>query len=232
MRNGVRLPHRDGHRGACLMVAVALLLGTNQRAAAEESFDPQRHEPADPLAAVDGDPVRIGEMNLVLGERLGVAAIDEATDTARRATALLLVRRRLAMRSLRESGGAALQALIERKIELASDELRRRSSTLAEHAQARRADEKSFLSDLSWKIAWGHYVRSKLTEENLRRFFGQHADRYGGGSFADLTDHARLRRDATSALFDHLVRKQQAIEVQWFIPALQPPEGVPVIPAS
>ncbi len=192
-----------------------------------------QYRPEDPIAAVNGDPIYVGELNLVLIERLGLKQLDDTTIELQQAAALLLVRRHLAMKSLKTLGQDALQAVIQQRLDAMVEGLRRTDSSLAKYSAARMSDEKSLLADLSWKVAWGQYIKSKLTEANLRRYFEANRERYAETveqDFDDLTDQAALRRDATSAMFDSLVRKQQDAEVEWFIPALRPPDGVTVIP--
>jgi hypothetical protein len=188
-----------------------------------------RYEPGDPIAAVDGDPIYFGELNLVLAERLAPEKLKQVGIEVQKATALLLVRRHLAMKSLQKSGTEALESTIAQRLAALTGELKRRGSSLSEHAGARKADEKSLVADLSWKVAWGQYVTSNLHEKNLRRYFEQHPDSYTG-SFDDLTDQSKLRREATSALFNTLVRRQKNSKIQWFITALRPPGEVPIIP--
>jgi parvulin-like peptidyl-prolyl isomerase len=48
--------------------------------------------------------------------------------------------------------------------------------------------------------------------------------------FEDLVDQARLRRDASDALFHQLVRQQKDAKISWYIPALKPPQSVSLIP--
>ncbi len=64
------------------------------------------------------------------------------------------------MKSLNESGGDALKKMIEKRLAEIQAELRRRGSSLSEHATARMADESSVIADLSWKEAWGQYIKS------------------------------------------------------------------------
>jgi len=52
----------------------------------------------------------------------------------------------------------------------------------------------------------------------------------GDLEFADLTDHAQLRRDAANALFDALLRQQSGAQINWFVRGLKPPAGVTMIP--
>ena len=68
-------------------------------------------EPGDPIAAIDGEPVFFGELNLVLTERLQAKDLQRVGAEVRRATAVLIVRRHLAMKSLEAKGGATLEAM-------------------------------------------------------------------------------------------------------------------------
>ena len=297
-------------------------------------------EPGDPIASIDGDPVFLGELNLVLTERLNARDLNRVGIEVQRATAALLVRRHLAMKSLEEKGGATLESMLNRQVEALVADLRRRGSSLEKQARSRMSDENSLIADLRWRLAWGQYLKSRLNDANLKRFFDQHRDQYAGGrwevsqifvkadmkdtaslvatlanvnqladkiradespqqaffdaavessesasaseggrvgwvqkegdlpgalmaairklkpgsvsaavqsplgvhliyvhqmepgdlEFADLTDHAQLRRDAANALFDALLRQQSGAQINWFVRALKPPAGVTMIP--
>lgn len=136
--------------------------------------------PDDPIAAIDGAPIFLGELNLILTERLKVRDLDRLGIEVQQATAALLVRRHLAMKSLREQGGDALDAMIRRQVEAFAAEARRRGSSLDQQARARMSDEKSLTADIAWRTAWAQYLKSRLTETNLRRFFERDRDRYAG----------------------------------------------------
>jgi hypothetical protein len=140
----------------------------------------QKYEPQDPLAAIDGDPIYLGELHLILTERLKVQDLSKLGVEVQQATAALLVRRHLAMRSLRAQGGESLDAMIRKQVESFSSEAARRGSSLAEQARLRMADENSLKADLAWRIAWAQYLKSKLTDANLRRFFEQRRLHYAG----------------------------------------------------
>jgi len=191
--------------------------------------DDKAHGPTDPIASVDGDPVFVGEMNLIVAERFGPKKLQQAGADLKRATAVLLVRRHLAMKTLRETGGDTLAAMIQRRLDAMTVELERRDSSLSKFAESRMSDEKSLIADQSWKVAWGQYMKSKMNDKNLRSYFDKNRNQYGG-TFDELTDQAALRRDATSAMFDALVRKQKTAKIQWFIDSLHPPDGVSIIP--
>lgn len=90
-----------------------------------------------------------------------------------RSAALLgLVRRHLALQTLRDAGGASLTARIERHHDQAL-------------AQLRRADPEAVLSDeeaeaIAWEVAWGEYLQRHLTETNLERYYEAHRWRFDG----------------------------------------------------
>ncbi|MGI9466999.1 MAG: peptidylprolyl isomerase [Rubripirellula sp.] len=158
-------------------------------------------EPGDPIAAIDGEPVFFGELNLVLTERLQAKDLQRVGAEVRRATAALIVRRHLAMKSLEAKGGATLEAMLKRQIETLASDLRRRGSSLQKQASDRMADENSLVTDLRWRLAWGQYLKSRLNDANLKKFFNLHRDQYAGGRWevsqifvkADKSDAASWR---------------------------------------
>lgn len=158
-------------------------------------------EPGDPIAAIDGEPVLFGELNLVLTDRLQANELQRVGAEVRRATAALVVRRHLAMKSLEAKGGPTLEAMLKRQVETLAADLRRRGSSLQKQAADRMADEASLVTDLRWRLAWGQYLKSRLNNANLKRFFGSHRSQYAGGRWevsqifvkADKSDVASWR---------------------------------------
>lgn len=315
----------------CLTIAVAL----GSVASSQEKFGP-----ADPIASINGAPIFLGELNLVLVERLRIKDLSKAPMNVQQATAALLVRQHLAMKTLRDQGGDTLEEMVDRQIADFANDSKRRGSSLEKHAKQRSSDERSLKASLTWQVAWSQYLKSRLTEKNLRTFFDRNRLKYAGGrwevsqvfieidpkdkttlaiaqqrmeqlveelgkasdsevafaaaarehsdsgsaanggqvgwvekdgdlprsvmkvvrrtkvgaisppvrsplglhtvfvhdfkasdlSFEDLTDQSQLRRDATDALFDQLVRQQKDAKISWYISGLKPPAGVSLIP--
>ncbi len=50
----------------------------------------EQYEPSDPIAAVNGNPIYYGELNLVLSERLGHDKMERVGIDAQKATALIV----------------------------------------------------------------------------------------------------------------------------------------------
>ncbi len=192
--------------------SLALLLGVLEARADDEL------EPGDPIAAIDGDPIYLGELNLILTERFKSRDLDAVPIDLQRATAALLVKRHLAMKTLTAQGGDLLQGMIRREVESFAAEAKRRGSSMEQQAAARLADEKSLMTDLAWRVAWGQYLKSKLTEENLRRFFDSRQHVYGGTRYEvsqifvkmDAPDQASL--EAATANLVELAEEIQSAE--------------------
>ncbi|MGB7347070.1 MAG: peptidylprolyl isomerase [Pirellulaceae bacterium] len=141
----------------------------------------QTLRPEDPIASVDGQPIFLGELNLVLVDRLKIRDVSKATDQVRQAIAATLVRQHLAMKSLRSQGGASLQQMIDRHISELERELKRRGSSLQQHAKLRSSTEASYRESLAWEAAWRGYLKSRMTDENLQTYFQRNQQKYGGG---------------------------------------------------
>lgn len=195
-------------------------------AMAEETFGPD-----DPVAAIDGKPIFLGELNLMLRPMARGNAIDSLPIDVQRAAAIVLVRRHLALRTLRQKGGDAVDAAIGRYTAEKSAAINRTGSDIVKFSTDAKANKESLLRSWAWEAAWNLYVKSRLTEQNLRRYYDQNSQT-GDPLFDDLTDQSKLRRDATNALFDALVAEQSDVKVQWFIPALRPPSDVQLMPAA
>lgn len=120
------------------------------------------------------------------------------------------------MKTLESQGGQALQGMIQRQVDSFAAEANRRGSSLEKQAKARLADEKSLTADLAWRVAWGQYLKSKLTEENLRRFFESRKQIYGGNRyevsqiFVRLDVQDELSVQAAEANFEELAEELRA----------------------
>lgn len=160
-------------RSLCLFAVVIITVG---------SADAQKQlRPDDPIASVDGKPIYLGEVNLVLVDRLNVRPVSKATPQVQQAIAATLVRQHLAMKSLRSRGGTSLQQIIDRHIDDFQMELNRRGSSLQQHAKQRSSDEVSLRESLAWQVAWRGYLKSRLTDKNLKTYYTRHQQKYAGG---------------------------------------------------
>lgn len=202
---------------ALLAGQLAWIAGLSTRTSADDKY-----EAGDPIAAVDGSPIYMGELNLILTERLRVRDLDNVGVEVQQATAALLVRRHLAMKSLEQHGGDVLRAMIRRQIEAYAAEARRRGSSLEQQAEARMSDEKSLTADIAWRTAWSQYLKSRLNETNLRRYFQREREQYAGNRwevsqiFVKMdtrdADSVKAAEDNMTALSDELLSSDSVAE--------------------
>jgi len=189
---------------------VVAINGSENLVAAEPEFGP-----AEPLASINGSPIYLGELNLILAERLGLDKFKRATTEFQQAAAAILLRRHLAMRSLRDQGGETLERMIQKASQDFASELQRRGSSLSEYASQRSADERSLMADLAWQTAWRQYLRSRMTDENLRKLFQRASSRYAGDRwrvsqiFQPIEGNDSASVAATSARMMALARELQ-----------------------
>jgi hypothetical protein len=135
-------------------------------------------EPGDPIASVDSEPVFLGELNLLLKSQLQVKDLDRVSLQVKRASCLMIIRQHLALKSLRELGGQTLEALLTREWEAFNAELERQGLTVQSYCERFESNPEAVRFSRDWSVAWQRYLKSKLTEENLRRFYDRFSDRY------------------------------------------------------
>ncbi|MCS7467509.1 peptidylprolyl isomerase [Stieleria sp. ICT_E10.1] len=140
--------------------------------------EPPALRPTDPIASIDGEPVFLGELHFLLSSKLKANDLSQVSLDVQRASSALLVRQHLAMKSLRQQGGANLQALLDRDWEEFLDDLRRKRSNLDEYCTQRQTDERSVRNARDWDSAWRRYLKSKMTDANLKRFYELHSENY------------------------------------------------------
>ena len=175
------------------VLCIAVVCG--QYAAAQKKYRVD-----DPIASIDGSPIFLGELNLILHDRLKIRDVSKAPVQVQQAIAATLVRQHLAMKSLKAQGGKSLEQLIKRHIGSLEQELKRRRSDLREHAKLRSSDEASLRASMAWEVAWRGYLKSRMTDKNLATYFSRNQAKYAGGRWdvsqiflkVDLSDQASV----------------------------------------
>ncbi len=140
--------------------------------------EPPALRPSDPIASIDGDPVFLGELHFLLTSKLKAKDLSRVSLDVQRASSALLVRQHLAMKTLRQQGGDNLQTLLDRDWESFLDELHRKRSNLDEYCAQRQTDEPSVRLARDWDSAWRRYLKSKMTDANLKRYYELHPENY------------------------------------------------------
>ncbi|QEF98991.1 Foldase protein PrsA precursor [Stieleria maiorica] len=155
------------------VTAVLVLVLPTSRSVAQESL-----RPSDPIAAIDGDPILLGELNYLLASKLKVKDLSDVNLDVQRASSALLVRQHMALQTLRQQGGTDLQTLLDRDWEEFLVALRRKGLNLDEYCKQFQSDERSVRQSHDWDSAWRRYLKSMMTDANLKRYYELHHENY------------------------------------------------------
>ncbi|QDS96418.1 Chaperone SurA precursor [Roseimaritima multifibrata] len=137
---------------------------------------PAASDPATILCKVDDAPITHGDLTLLLKEQNQ----KDPSAAVRIASVQVLIQRELALRSLKELGGAALAQVIQQRTEEAERTAAKRGLSLDDQAAQLGCDGPSLHRKLAWQAAWASFLRSRLNDTNLRRYFARHHSRYDG----------------------------------------------------
>lgn len=152
-------------------------------------------------ANVQGVPVTIGELQREVRRVLPTGEVPAAARKILEAKALdQLVDRQLILRQLATSQIAATTADVDRVVDRLKKQLDERKSSLAEHLQQAELDEPAFRRFVAWQISWERYLNRFMTEENLQKYFEQHAREFDGSELrvAHLLLKAKPQDDAAA----------------------------------
>lgn len=149
-------------------------------AAAEDASGANDASDANTILRIGDTEVESGELKLIMQES-GLS--DTESPVARQASAAVLIRQHLAMKSLLRLGGKSIQAVIDRESDLVAKQLTAVGSSLAQAASDRGVSLRAYQRHLAWQIAWREYLKSRLTEPALKSYFESHKDRYGAREY-------------------------------------------------
>lgn len=125
----------------------------------------------------------LGELNYLLMSKFQVRDLDSVSGEAQRAASASLVRQHLAMKSLREQGGESLQRILDRQWNDFLKGIEQQGSDLQAYCQRYHTDQPSLRAYRDWETAWPLYLKNRLTDQNLQRFYQTRRDQYAGGKW-------------------------------------------------
>lgn len=120
----------------------------------------------------------LGELNYVFSSKFKLKDLSRVNAPARQAAAASLVRQHLAMQSLRAQGGASLESILDQHWQTFVSELDRQGIRLDDYCRRYQTTEKAVRASRDWETAWQMYLKSRLTDANLERFYEAHHQKY------------------------------------------------------
>ena len=132
-------------------------------------------------ARIGADTISIGEVELEMRTALGDRKLaDDEREVLQAQTLGLLVNRQLVMQYLQKLKLGATELEIDQQLEQIAVQLKRRKQTLEDHLQKLGITQAELRRDLKWKTGWSKYLESKLTDENLAKYFKEHRRDFDG----------------------------------------------------
>lgn len=156
---------------ASISLAILLVLGAWARAA----------DRAQVAARVGPDSISVGEVLREMKTALGDRELSAAEEEVLQAQTLgLLVNRQLVMQYLDRLKLAATKAEIDAQVERITKELKRQGLTLTDQLARLELSEDEFRRALAWETSWPKYLESKMTPENIAKYFEKHRRDFDG----------------------------------------------------
>jgi parvulin-like peptidyl-prolyl isomerase len=132
-------------------------------------------------AKVGSETISVGEVELEMRTALGDRKLaDDEREVLQAQTLGLLVNRQLVIQYLHKLKLGATELEIDKQLEQIVAQLKRRKQTLDDHLQKLGVTKAELRRDLTWKTGWSKYLESKLTDENLTRYFKEHRRDFDG----------------------------------------------------
>jgi peptidyl-prolyl cis-trans isomerase SurA len=132
-------------------------------------------------AKVGGDSISVGEveheMRVALPDR---KVADDEREVLVAQTLGLLVNRQLVIQYLQRTKLGASDADLEKRTEHVLAQLKRQNLALDDQLKQLGITKSEFRRSLAWEIGWPKYLESKLTPENIQKYFEQHRADFDG----------------------------------------------------
>ena len=135
------------------------------------------------LAAVNDVPIYDVEVERYLQQMDIYDDLSEMSLRVYRSTVLSqLVRRQVILSHLLTTEWRASEQEIDLAVSEVKSELEARGQTLEKFLESGKSDSPMLRRHLAWNIVWTRYLKSYLTEANLRRYYDRHYEQFDGTS--------------------------------------------------
>lgn len=133
------------------------------------------------VARVDGEPITVREVDREIRIAFPNRQIaDEAQTLVRQKAVEQVIKRRLILKWLEETGRSASADDIRRAMTQLRERLQKLGSTLDEFLKQQDLDEAGLERSLAWQIGWQRYLDQQLVDSNLEKYFLKHRIEFDG----------------------------------------------------
>ncbi len=138
--------------------------------------------PAKPAAVVNGEPISLAEVDLVIS-RQGPTAVqltDGKLREMRMATLSMLIDSLLQAQYLRQNGPRIAKADLDKALAEYAEGLKKDGKTLADFIKDMGETEEQFRQDMTNVLQWRAYVQARVHDDDVKRFYDENKDFFDG----------------------------------------------------
>jgi peptidyl-prolyl cis-trans isomerase C len=162
--------------------ALALAIGAGRAPAQAPAAAARPAAPAKPVAVVNGEPVTAAEFDAVLSQE-GPKAV-ELPEAQRReirlATLGMMIDNLLLQQFLRQNGPRVDPAEVERAFADLVEGQKKKGKSLADFLRESAETEAQVKLDLASFLQWRDYVKARISEDDLKRYYQENKDFFDG----------------------------------------------------
>lgn len=167
------MPHSIAPHHAAALILVLLAIDAR---AAEPAADAKAV-----AAKVNGEAITVGEVRREMERALGGRKVaDEDLPRVQTQALVVLVDRRLALKTLAEDKIAANPAEIKFELDRIAAQLQRQKVKLDEYLTRAGLDEPGFRRELTWQLTWKKFLEKQLSDANLQKHFAANVRDFDG----------------------------------------------------
>jgi len=140
--------------------------------------------PGHVAAHVDGVQIYDFEVEHVVQQGVGERPIDPAVKPRLMAAALNeLVDQQLVLKYLKSKGVHASEQDVQHALATEEDRLNQKGADLDQFLKQANLDRDAYRRQLTWRLSWRRFTDKMVSDENLARYFAQHATEFDGTQF-------------------------------------------------
>ena len=136
------------------------------------------------LATIGEASVTQGEVNSYLKNQFPNRELaTKSRVIAEKAALQHLVHRKIVYAFLVDKGYAPARSTVESHLDTLREQARARGETLADFVRQQNMTMEHFRFEAAWKLGWARYLKIKLSEESIQKYFEKNKKQFDGSKF-------------------------------------------------
>jgi parvulin-like peptidyl-prolyl isomerase len=196
-------------RAICIGCGVMLVLAMSSR------VHGQQNNPAlKPVAVVNGEAIPQWELDMAVkhAPKPPMGLTEAQQKGFQRQVLALMIDERLLQQFLRKNVPAPEPAVIDQRIAELDKSLKAKQKTLADYCNDTGQTEAQLRTRIATVIQWNAYVRKKISDEDVKRFYDQNKDLFDGVTIRASHIFLKLAPNADAKTQQTIMGQMQAVQ--------------------